>query len=78
MGISIEAEGFIQGACTVQNFVPIVRLSASIKDEEQTLADQEATALKELRITKGVQGEEVFLPYGFLSDSPHGQANPRT
>ena len=66
MGLPIDNGALTQGACSVQSFVPIVRLSASIRREEETLAQEEADALERCRTQVGVRGEEVFLPYGFL------------
>jgi hypothetical protein len=56
----------IHGACNVQTFIPIVRLSASLRAEEDELARQEASALEHHRMVEKTDGEEVFLPYGFL------------
>lgn len=78
MGIPIEAGPGIQGACLVQTFVPIRRLSASFRNEEQRLADNEAAILNQIRVTGDLQGEEVLLPYGFLPDVRQGSAAPRT
>jgi Fe-S-cluster containining protein len=66
MGIPVEHGASTQGACSVQSFVPLVRLSASIRKEEEHLARQEADALERCRARTGVRGEEVLLPYGFL------------
>jgi len=69
MGLPIEVGSLTQGACSVQTFVPIRRLSSTFRDEEQWLADKEATVLNQFRLTRRIQGEEVLLPYGFLPDS---------
>jgi Fe-S-cluster containining protein len=66
MGIPMEQAGVTSGACGVQTFVPIVRLSALLRAEEDTLAEREARALDTCRSTMGAEGEEVLLPYGFL------------
>jgi Fe-S-cluster containining protein len=66
MGIPTEDQGLAQGACEVQTFIPILRLSSSFRREEDRLAQEEASALEALRKNTGTAGEEVFLPYGFL------------
>lgn len=66
MGIPNREAVLVNGACDVQTFVPIVRLSASLEAEEQTLAGRESAELAKLPETAG-EGEEVFLPYGFVS-----------
>ena len=68
MGIPTDEGGLTVGACQVQTFVPIVRLSASLRAEEQILAEREATALDQFKKSSGVSGEELLLPYGFVSD----------
>lgn len=65
MGIPPRQNTMVNGACAVQTFVPIARLSASLEREEQQLADLEAAALGAL--PEVVDGEELFLPYAFLS-----------
>lgn len=65
MGIPARQGATINGACGVQTFVPIARLSAALEAEEQELAKREAvelTALPEV----AADGEEILLPYGFL------------
>lgn len=66
MGIPVEEHSQTFGACAVQTFVPIRRLSASFREEEDTLAGQEAAALHQLTRSRSIPGEEVLLPYGFL------------
>jgi Fe-S-cluster containining protein len=66
MGIPTEDQGLAHGACEVQTFIPIVRLSSSFREEEVRLAQEEAAALEALRRIIGSAGEEVLLPYGFL------------
>ena len=66
MGIPIEDQGLAQGACEIQTFIPIVRLPAAFREEENRLAQEEAVSLDRLRQATGSTGEEVFLPYGFL------------
>jgi Fe-S-cluster containining protein len=68
MGIPTEESGKVTGACEVQTFVPIVRLSASLRSEEQELARREAEELDAHRTASGADGEEMLLPYGFLSE----------
>jgi len=68
MGIPVEEGPRTQGACAVQTFVPIVRLSAAIRAEEQSLADQEGTVLKRWRMETGSEGDDIFVAYGFLAD----------
>jgi Fe-S-cluster containining protein len=72
MGIPSEQAGITSGACEVQTFIPIVRLSASIRADEDQLAQQEASALNRQRLAENAEGEEVLLPYGFL---PQQQAD---
>ncbi len=66
MGIPSEQKGVTSGACEVQTFIPIVRLSASIRAEEDELARQEAQALECCRWVDKAEGEDLLLPYGFL------------
>jgi Fe-S-cluster containining protein len=66
MGIPTEQAGITSGACEVQTFVPLVRLSASIRAEEDSLAAREAHALERHRLAEQADGEEVLLPYGFV------------
>ena len=66
MGIPTEDRGLVYGACDVQTFIPIVRLSSSFRQEEERLAQEEAASLNELHRATKSTGEEVFLPYGFL------------
>ena len=66
MGIPIEEGGMVNGACKVQTFVPIVRLSRSLREEEDALSLQEAQALDVHISIAGTEGEELLLPYGFL------------
>lgn len=66
MGIPVEEQGLVQGACEIQTFVPIKRLSSSIQEQEQELAHQEAVALDQLREQRQARGEEILLAYGFL------------
>ncbi len=68
MGIPIERDGMVEGACSVQTFVPIRRLSRSLREEEQALAAQEAAVLAALEQPAAAGGEELLLTYGFLPD----------
>ncbi len=73
MGIPTETDGVVQGACTVQTSVPIVRLSATLRGEEDEIAKQEGEALDVLRQVRPSMGEEVLLPYGFLPERATGR-----
>ena len=76
MGIPTRDHGIMNGACAVQTFVPIVRLPDSFVSEEEALARQESAELGMLPEV-AVQGEEMLLPYGFVSFNPernHGTA----
>jgi Fe-S-cluster containining protein len=66
MGIPTEDRGLAHGACEVQTFIPILRLPSTFREEEDRLAQEEASSLDRLRRATGSTGEEVFLPYGFL------------
>ncbi len=68
MGIPVEADNLIQGACEVQTSVPLIRPSRAIREEEQLLAGQEAADIAEHRLASPGRGEEVLLAYGFLPD----------
>ncbi|MEW6543788.1 MAG: YkgJ family cysteine cluster protein [Nitrospirota bacterium] len=68
MGIPVEADGLVEGACSVQTAVPVVRLPSRLRREEQGLAEREAAALVLLHRATGAAGDEVLLPYGFLSE----------
>jgi hypothetical protein len=61
----------VNGACDVQTFVPIVRLSSSLAAEEESLAGLEAAALATLPEMSS-RGEELMLPYGFVSSGLDG------
>ena len=68
MGIPTDDRGLAHGACEIQTFIPIVRLPIAFREEEDRLAQEEAASLETLRQATGSTGEEVFLPYGFLSE----------
>lgn len=69
MGIPSETEGAVQGACAVQTSVPLIRLSRSLRQEEDRLAEEETRQLVHLRYQSGAAGEELFIPYAFLPDA---------
>ncbi len=73
MGIPVEADGLVAGACEVQTAVPIQRVPLALRQEEQRLAEQERAELALCLGSTPGRGEEVLLPYGFLPDS-----SPRT
>ena len=66
MGIPMRQDSRVNGACEVQTFVPIVRLPSSLAAEEETLAALEAAELAALPDVAS-EGEELMLPYGFVS-----------
>ncbi len=66
MGIPPEQDGIVHGACEVQTFVPVRRLSPALRREEDRLAEQEAKELALARRESQAAGEELFVPYAFL------------
>ena len=70
MGIPTRHGAMVHGACDVQTFVPITRLSIALEAEEQLLANLESVELAALPEVS-VGGEELLLPYGFVSASQH-------
>ena len=66
MGIPMRQDDMVNGACAVQTFVPIARLSVSLAAEEQELAALEAAELAALPEAT-LEGEEILLPYAFAS-----------
>lgn len=68
MGIPVERDGLVEGACEVQTFVPITRLPSRFRKAEQDLARNEAREMKTLRRTHPGIGEDVLLAYGFLPE----------
>lgn len=68
MGIPVERDGRVEGACDVQTSVPLIRPSRAIREEERRLAEQEAMAIAALREAVPGSGEEVWLACGFLPD----------
>jgi Fe-S-cluster containining protein len=69
MGLPVETNGLLQGACEVQTFIPVIRVSQALRQEEDRLAEKEAGLIAEQRHITSSGGEEVLLPYGFLSPS---------
>ena len=69
MGLPVEINGLMQGACEVQTFIPVIRVSQALRQEEDRLAEKEAELIAEQRHSTSSDGEEVLLPYGFLSSS---------
>jgi Fe-S-cluster containining protein len=66
MGIPTEEKGVVRGACEVQTFVPIIRLSGALRAEEDVLSKQEAQTLDAYNSLTGNACEELLLPYGLL------------
>ncbi|MCC6965263.1 MAG: YkgJ family cysteine cluster protein [Nitrospira sp.] len=66
MGVPVESEGMVHGACRVQTAIPIIRPSPSVRTEHDRLAEDEAVALSILRQVQPEAGDERFLPYGFV------------
>ena len=69
MGIPTDTSGMVHGACDIQTSVPIIRLSRSLRIEEDHLADQEAGLLEIEKRHRSFAGDELLLPYGFLPGS---------
>jgi len=77
MGIPVDRDGLTEGACDVQTATPLIRLTPSLREEEQRLAEQEAEDIAAFRETRPGAGEEILLAYGFLPDPvppPSGHA----
>ncbi len=66
MGIPTDDGQTVQGACDVQCFVPIARLSTSLRQQEDVLASQEAAELAAERRRTGAGGDECLLPFAFV------------
>jgi len=66
MGIPIEEKDVVTGACEIQTFIPIIRLSGALRAEEDVLSKQEAQTLYAYNSLTGNECEELLLPYGFL------------
>lgn len=75
MGVPSDDGGCVSGACIVQTAVPLIRLSKTIREDENHLARMEGEAIEMLRRQQRVEGEEMFLPYAFLSD-PDNRVSP--
>lgn len=69
MGLPVENNGLVHGACEIQTFVPVIRVSQALREEEDRLAEKEGSLIDEQRQITSNDGEEVLLPYGFLSPS---------
>ena len=67
MGIPVEQDGVVEGACEVQTSTPLIRLTPSLREEERQLAEHEAAELAALRKAHPGIGEEIPLAYGFLA-----------
>jgi len=68
MGIPSDVEGSVDGACAVQTAVPLIRLSDTLREEENRLAALEAEQLEDLCHRQGVEGEELLLPFAFVHE----------
>ena len=68
MGIPGESDGVVHGACAVQTAVPVIRLSPRLRADADRVAEQEAVALSILNQAQPEAGDELLLPYGFVSD----------
>lgn len=68
MGIPSDDGLTVVGACAVQTSVPLIRLSQSLREEEQVLAGVEAQELSHLCRTLDSSGEELLLPYAFIAE----------
>lgn len=68
MGIPSEDAGLVDGACSVQTAVPLIRLSSALREEENRMAASEAELLEALRRQQGVEGEEILLPFAFVAE----------
>lgn len=68
MGIPPEDTGLVDGACQAQTAVPLIRLSNTLREEENRLAAREAEELEALRQRQGIKGEELLLPFAFMPE----------
>jgi len=68
MGIPSDDKGCVNGACSVQTAVPLIRLSSALREEENRLAALEAEQLESLRLQQGAEGEEILLPFAFVPE----------
>ena len=74
MGIPTDASGVVEGACDIQNSVPAVRLPIVFREQEDRLVETEAAEISALRESRGIAGDEVLSPYGFLGHRLHPPA----
>lgn len=72
MGVPPDDGDSVSGACAVQTAVPLIRLSKTIREEENHFAAMEAKEIEALRHHEGADGEELLLPYAFLPDAVAG------
>ncbi|MDH4085205.1 MAG: YkgJ family cysteine cluster protein [Nitrospira sp.] len=68
MGLPMDSDGVVSGACIIQTSVPLIRLSNALREEENLLAGREAEELAAVCHHNGAQGGELLLPYAFLPD----------
>lgn len=68
MGIPSDDGRMVVGACAVQNSVPLLRVSKGLREEENVLAGIEAHELAHVRMALDTPGEELLLPFAFLSE----------
>jgi hypothetical protein len=68
MGLPVEREGLVEGACDVQTSVPLIRISDIVRREETELAKKEAALIAEWQTNADQTGEELLLPYGFIDE----------
>ena len=66
MGIPVESNGLVEGACEVQTAVPLIRPSRALREQEAHLAGDEAEAIESYRQSRPGLGEELLLAWGFL------------
>lgn len=67
MGIPTESAGVTHPTCEVQTGVPLIRLSEALRHEEDEFAIEEARCLAIEAHGRQDGGEELLLPYAFLS-----------
>ncbi len=67
MGIPEDDGVCVSGACAVQTAVPLIRVSKFLREEENHLSETEANELEALRDRQGLDGEEILLPFAFLT-----------
>jgi Fe-S-cluster containining protein len=68
MGLPVEINGLVQGACDIQTSVPLIQITHALRQEEEQLIGEEAMLLAEQN-QGGCSGEEILLPYGFVPAS---------